>query len=332
MRLLPLLYKNLTAQGVDDPLLNRLKGIYRYTWADNQRILSLVPAVVEGFREKGIPCLLLKGAGLTATCYQGNFGVRTMTDLDLLIPEERIADALAWLHASGWKSTSIYRREYVPAHHAGNFRHRSGVDLDLHWHLLHQRAESRCDRLFWERAVAAELRGTECRTLCATDHLIHACVHGSHWDPVKTIRWVADAYVLVDKSAIDWERVVAMSAELEIIPLMQDMLGRLKTDYRAEIPQAALDALGRLKCPSWQRREFALVGRPRGFFGQLPMLWLRSTKRIDERGLLTKLPVFLDSLKSYYAVDDYAGVGRVLAQRTWNRLRGGAARTAPGAP
>jgi hypothetical protein len=320
-RLLPLLYKNLSAQNVADPLLDRLKGIYRYTWAENQKLLSQVPILVQGFNERNIPCLLLKGAGLTATCYEGNFGMRTMTDLDILIPEDKVDVAVAWLNQSGWKSTSIYRREYVAAHHASNFKHANGINLDLHWHLLHQRADFFYDRLFWEKAVTSELRGTRFLTLCATDHLIHACLHGSHWDEVKTLRWVADAYTLIEKSSIDWNRVVSLSSSLEIRLLILDMLDYLKTNYRAPIPQSVLDELSRVESDAWERREYELIKRPRGFFGELPMHWLRSTKHLDRRGIFKKIQAFVEHLKSHYAADDYAGVGKVLARRAWNKLR-----------
>ena len=35
-RLLPLLYRNLSEQGVRDPELKRLKGVYRHSWYANQ--------------------------------------------------------------------------------------------------------------------------------------------------------------------------------------------------------------------------------------------------------------------------------------------------------
>ncbi len=42
-RLLPLLWHNLVAMGVDDPLMPRLRGIYRHTWFSNQaRLAKLV--------------------------------------------------------------------------------------------------------------------------------------------------------------------------------------------------------------------------------------------------------------------------------------------------
>src|SRR4051812_37038860 len=39
-RPLPLLYRNLSALGVDDPDMERLKGVYRHCWSSNQRLLA----------------------------------------------------------------------------------------------------------------------------------------------------------------------------------------------------------------------------------------------------------------------------------------------------
>ncbi|MCA1552816.1 MAG: nucleotidyltransferase family protein, partial [Chloroflexi bacterium] len=63
-RLLPLLYRNLLALGIDDPLLTRIKGVYRYHWLRNQLQLQFLATLLRALDESGVPVLVLKGAAL----------------------------------------------------------------------------------------------------------------------------------------------------------------------------------------------------------------------------------------------------------------------------
>ena len=46
-RLLPLVYKNLSAVGIDEPWMGALKGLYRYWWCANQDLFHRAAALLE---------------------------------------------------------------------------------------------------------------------------------------------------------------------------------------------------------------------------------------------------------------------------------------------
>src|SRR5512134_956897 len=58
MRLLPLAYHNLHRLGVEDPLMQRLKGVYRHSWYRTNRVLHAAAPVVRQLAAAGIPVLL----------------------------------------------------------------------------------------------------------------------------------------------------------------------------------------------------------------------------------------------------------------------------------
>jgi len=68
-RLLPLLYRNLRAHGVEDPLMNSFKGIYRLTWYKNQMAFHKMTSLLRSFHHAGIETMLLKGAALVMLHY-----------------------------------------------------------------------------------------------------------------------------------------------------------------------------------------------------------------------------------------------------------------------
>lgn len=84
-RLLPLLFHNLQQHGVQDPLMHKLKGIYRKTWCENQIAFQKLAVLLQSFQKAGIKTLVLKGAALTVRHYQNN-GLRPMNDFDVLVP------------------------------------------------------------------------------------------------------------------------------------------------------------------------------------------------------------------------------------------------------
>lgn len=49
LRLLPLLYWNLKRHGVNDPLIDRFKGIYRFSWYKNQMLFQAMEALLASF-------------------------------------------------------------------------------------------------------------------------------------------------------------------------------------------------------------------------------------------------------------------------------------------
>jgi len=84
-RLLPQLYRNLVALGVDDPALPRLREEHDRQEAANARLFARAGEAVGALEAAGVPTLVLKGAALAFLCYD-SLGARPMTDVDVLVP------------------------------------------------------------------------------------------------------------------------------------------------------------------------------------------------------------------------------------------------------
>ena len=82
-RLLPLLYRNLSIHGVEDPLLNKFRGIHRLTWYKNRVMFHNMATLIRHFNDAGIDTILLKGAALVLRYYEDH-GLRPMIDFDIL--------------------------------------------------------------------------------------------------------------------------------------------------------------------------------------------------------------------------------------------------------
>src|SRR5947207_6928619 len=60
-RVLPQLYRNLSALGVEDPEMVRLKGVYRHCWTSNQTRLAAAQRALDALRGARLEALPLVG-------------------------------------------------------------------------------------------------------------------------------------------------------------------------------------------------------------------------------------------------------------------------------
>ena len=281
-RLLPLVYRNLSGQGLDGPEWNRLKGIHRRAWSENQVLFHRVRPLLDELREERVPVRLLKGAALASLVYP-DAGCRPMRDIDLLVPAGRALEVFHRLESRGWKSQYFRPRamseRFLRFRHAMDFAAPAGGFIDLHWHVLHLYCHEKADALFWSDSEKFEFCGIEAETCGATGHLLQICTHGIVWSPVPPVRWVADAVMLLRSGrAIDWKILVNACAEWDIVPFALHALAFLRGRFGAAIPEWVPDELSRARVSSATQAEFqreCAPAAPRTAWADLLSLYAR---------------------------------------------------------
>ena len=268
--LLPMLRKNLIALGVEDELLALFKGVHRYNWARTQTLLAPMVPRVQALERAGIPTLLLKGAAFIADT-RLDAGMRSMNDIDVLVPSERTADAVAVLLQEGllpvgevqpWYVVE-YAPRFVPSH---GFRDEHDHQLDLHWNVLHASRQPGADEDFWAAAVPIELLGVHTRALCPADELLLVVLHGLRWNALPTYRWVLDAAVIASGTfgEVDLERLLEQARRRRVTVALHAALSYLRRFAAVQISDATIRALGRRRARPLERVELrAQMTQPR---------------------------------------------------------------------
>ncbi len=330
-RLLPLGQAKLRAAGVDDPDLPRLRGLHRRTWYENQVALHRVRPALDALRGAGIPVLFLKGAPL-AILHYGDLGLRPMADIDVLVPWADADRALDLLESIGWSDIGgRTRAQLYQRYHGSGLGHANGGQLDLHWHLgtplLLPGDEATSTDDFWEAAVPFVVpdHGIDAVTLCPTDMLLHVIAHGLWAGSASTVRWVADARVVIaDGAAIEWDRLVDQAARRRIAPLVADALRYLAVEVEAPVPNTVIDAL---RAQPVTRRERRLLGALAGpvdgpdVLGGLPHLrayWAYTRLKWEPARAARELPRFIADV---WALERPRQVPGAALQRVAHRLR-----------
>jgi hypothetical protein len=321
-RLVPLLHQNLRREKIDDELSGRLKGIYRHTWARNQLLFHAAAQVLQAVQEAGIGVLVLKGATLAAAHY-ADAGLRPMSDFDFMVPLAGVPQAVALMEKCGWHCAEpVPPDRLTGCSYAGKWMNRAGQQIDLHWHLLPEGRQPGIDDDVWTRAAEIEIGGGKFPGMNATDLLWHVCAHGSVGDQIPAIRWVADAWTILQnrRAGIDWPQLVAAVQQRQLTLAVGRALVFLREEFNAPVPAAVITEL-RGTAPAWlERWADRIKSRPPGMLGALPLHtvnYLRLTRRDSFWRRLAGAPVFFQRV---WGVPTMRGVPVYVAKKAANRL------------
>jgi hypothetical protein len=284
--------------------------------------------------------MVLKGAAL-ATAYYPDRGLRPMTDTDVLVPTGQARPAIALLREQGWTPVGWIVEARNPeltigVHHAHEFRHPSGQTVDLHWHVLWECGAPDADDDFWAASVRLDLRGTLTRTLCRTDQLLHVCVHGARWSGAPSLRWAADAHMILHAPGIgiDWDRLVTQSRRRGLALPMRATLSLLAEILEAPVPPSVLTTLREIAVPWAQRLEHATGTRAI----RRPSIVLLNRachhyRLSGGRGFVRSLLGFPRYLRLSYEQASFRGLAGVMSRKMRGRIAarlGRRGRPAPG--
>jgi hypothetical protein len=342
-RLLPQLYKNLQAHGVREPLVDKLKGVYRLTWYKNQIAFRRLAALLRSLHDLGIDTLVLKGVPLVLLYYR-DYGLRPMADFDVLVQTKDALPAFRFLSSSGWTAVSpeSFRETDLSVRHGVNLRDPAGQQFDLHWHLLPECCRPEADRDLWKNAVPLTIDQVPTHTLNSTDHLLHVCAHGVRWDPVPPFRWIADAMAIMNRSIseIEWERLLAQAETRGLIYPLKEALSYLRETFDAPVPAEVLRHMREIPTSDTERIEhrYRTQNYQNKLLGRLPLLWFNYLRSAGAGGSRYKLIGFMNYLQRFWGVDHlwqavlYAalksvrGIWRTLAWRGSRWMKNPAAR------
>ncbi|HEY3496843.1 MAG TPA: nucleotidyltransferase family protein [Polyangiaceae bacterium] len=269
MRLVPQLYRRLRALGIDDVWLPRFKGAYKKTWTNNQRLLLHTLPALSSFEQIKVSAVALKGFAVTLKYLGADFGLRSMFDLDLLVPSARAIQIVNHLVANGWHLNANFSVGHLKQHalhqeHAREFTNGLG-HADLHWHMLHQDPTDFVDDWVRGEAKPFTFRGHRFQVPSPTALLLHVCLHGVRYCSIPSVMWAADALTVVQAapSEIDWRALVALAQRRRLVLPVLDSLSFLESVVKGTVPREVLGELRQSRTSRIEELEYeALVTAP----------------------------------------------------------------------
>jgi hypothetical protein len=249
--------------------------------------------------QSAIPTIILKGAALAATVYD-SIGLRPMGDVDLLVPEEHLAEAVARLKALGY----VEPYPDIAAGFNALFGHhvhlQGGQDIhlavELHWTLIGGQHDRRSPSLpwFWQQTeewrtedrswrrcpepvegledrvqsstsnLQSAIRNPQFAILTPTAHLLYLCAHLmlQHGEAHSPLRWFYDIHLLVTREGqrIDWDELVLRAQDFHWASALHAALAGTAARFATPLPVGFSESL----IESVDSRNQALVQRKAG--------------------------------------------------------------------
>jgi hypothetical protein len=234
--LLPQLYQNLLAHGVEDPHMARLKGIYRRAWYANQLRIKQLKTLLSHLKNAGIETVVLGDAALFC-CQDETY--RPISNFHLLVRSAELEGAIQELTCLNWQlSSSDLTHQFI---HLQDNRENS---LYLQGHLFWAIPQDYIDEQVWQYAIPS-CNNQPGWMLNPTDRLLDGCARTFFKSPSRQIYGIADALMLIQKSGndLDWMRLITQAQRYQMILPVRNMLILLHQVFQLSVPSWVLPAL-----------------------------------------------------------------------------------------
>jgi hypothetical protein len=200
--ILPAVSKQLEREPGDHPEAGRLRGVYRYAWAQNQVTFRDLATVFQALVSAGVPVVAHRGLPIVAR-YLGDPAAIIVDQVDLLIPPADLDRAVDALADRGWKPVGAMPPAAVrPAFQSLALESPDRRRVVLHWRCLPLGCPERLERGVLDRAVRWELQGVELCIPDPTDQALIALVRIGTLMQHECARWTLES-LAIGASGID---------------------------------------------------------------------------------------------------------------------------------
>lgn len=305
-----LLYKNCLKAGeemVPDEVAELLKKYYVMVACSGLRQLADLKRVARSLADRGLPIMILKGMVLVDSIYGGDFGLRPMSDVDILVREQDWPEIYGVLLQSAFRPVEKNFNSIMPkltkydveAH--VQYTSDSGSCLEFQFDLLTLGIGMRNIMDVWDRSRETQIEGVRVLLPSPEDQLLHLVIHANRHG-CSRLKWLVDIVeILKAGEKIDWDLFIEIAngenvsscvystlAHIERLfgnqYLPRDVIERLKPGFYQKFlwqmawPQEKLDEFqGRHEdaicfyyyrpLSGWNLVNFALTGRMRDKLG-----------------------------------------------------------------
>jgi len=187
-----------------------------------------------------------------------------MADIDVLVPLKQVRQACELLQKAGWTSPLPLSELDLTFGHAVQLNNSVNQEFDLHWRPFN----SCCDEYekdFWDGAIPVKMANVNSLAPNPTNMLFHVIIHGMAWNPIPSIRWIADAIILInsDDFTIDWQQLITMAQKHYLSLRFKNGLQYLYDHFHPSIPPYVMKSAVNLPVSYLEKIEYSFMIRNR---------------------------------------------------------------------
>lgn len=214
-------------QAIPDVVQSKLNHLFLVNGFGHEQRLIQLQEVLTTLQTADIRVIVLKGSYLANIIYAAG-AARTMSDIDLLIPQEKLRQAQALLLENGYTTQSSGSISYQ---HLSPLRKADGMAVELHWTLITTDSAVKIDiAKIWSRAQPVTIAGVDVFTLSPEDLLLHLILHSALQhrfdmglrplcDIAATLRYFRGQldWSQIEQRATEWEAMKSLTLTLHVV-------------------------------------------------------------------------------------------------------------------
>jgi len=214
----------------------------------NARLLRETADATRALAAESIPVMLLKGIHLARFVYEEP-ALRSMADIDLMVPRDRIRDAERVLVGMGYGPVP---RPDIDAHcawsnHLAALEKEDAEALEVHYDIERPTSPFAIENeALWNSATGVSIENVDVAVLAPEHLLIHLCLHLAYHHKFErsALKGLIDvATVLARSDHIDWDAFVSTANRWKAGCFAYTTLRLAKEALDAGVPAAALARL-----------------------------------------------------------------------------------------
>jgi len=241
-KLRPLVFNAQNTHGVqlDKESQTYLRSAYLQEDLRSKMVRRICRSVLLLFEREGIQTIVLKGMALAETVY-ANPVLRHCHDIDLLLKHGDVDRAKKLLPSVGFREIDQNGQRTGGT---CKFEHESGLPVELHTALFQLPYYNGSQGKVWERSRKEMIADCPATILAPADNLLHVCCHAFHQSRRESLRWVSDAWFIMDRNRdLDWEIVLEGAHRSHLNLPFSVTLAYLAEELDAPVPPGFLNRL-----------------------------------------------------------------------------------------
>ena len=214
-KILPLLYANLIAVRSDlfeKDQIQQFQNLLQSNITKNFFLTAELLEILNYLQINRIEAIPVKGVVLANLAYS-NFGLRSISDLDIIVRKKDFIKTQELLIAHEYKASSINKEVYYQQ--AQYYKKKNIViGIDLHYEFAPKNHFAAVDSsLFWANTEYSKIGNQDIKVFALEYTLIHLCLEGvkEHW---RSLNRLCDVSELIFKQEINWKLLLANAETL----------------------------------------------------------------------------------------------------------------------
>jgi hypothetical protein len=275
-KLRPLLFNAVQSHSleIDKEGLTYLRTAYLKEELRDAAVRRICREVLLLLEKERFAPIVLKGIALAETVY-GSPVLRHCHDIDILLPDDDLSRAAVFLTSLGFRTCS------APDSQNRHLRmvQDSGLPLEFHSRLFEVPHYQTPVPEIRSRSRSQSIAGVTAHILAPAENLLHVCGHASYSNKRSSLRWVTDAWFIINRHPdLDWDVLLDCTRRSHLALPLSVMLGYLAESLNSPVPPTFLDRLFTVASESDAiERQLALRGTRAAGQGSLKELFRRTT-------------------------------------------------------